>query len=107
MISAFSVDHGEISKGWLKGSAESVNQAYVAGRLGRTLKRMGSQTSKLGIETDRRPEEFRQSTKAAKEFGGLASRAGYYSPEIAGGSIAAAAGGGGYAYGKKRKKGSR
>lgn len=108
MISAFGVEHGEISKGWLSGDVGDVKSAYRIGRIGRAVKTTTKQGKKLGLE-ELGPEEYKDSMRNAHEMktrSGLAGRIGYHSPEIVAGATGAAGAGGGYAVGRK-KKGSR
>lgn len=106
MISAFGVDHGEISKNWLKGGAESAKQAYYAGRTARAINATGKSGKRTGFVDDEDARGAFRQAKTIKDAAGFAGRVGYRAPEIAGGTVAAGAGGAGY-YAGKKKKGSR
>lgn len=109
MISAFGVDHGEISKGMIDrmlvgnhGAATDLltpGEAYKTGRILRgmkTLNNAGERHSDARLNNERIKSE-------AKRWG-LMGRIGYNQEKIIGGGAAAGTGGVAYAAGKKRKK---
>lgn len=103
MISAFGVEHGEISKGWLKGAETSALRAFRAGRGIRGSKTSIKMMQKLDPSNPETAHMLSQLADAKKQYG-VAGRLGYRTPEIAVGAASGATGGGGYAYGKKSKK---